>query len=105
MHIIYMMYMILICVVAVFVVVVVVVDDDDDVDEEEDDDDDVVVDDDGDLCFWVVDWEYFVIILPSVALGSSSFRNCCSCITVQQKANQVVVGTKRGFTSAAPVIL
>ena len=82
-----------------FICVVVVVDDDDE------EDDDVVVDDGGDLRFWV-DWEYFLIILPSVALlGSSNFRNCCSCITVQQKANQVVVGTKRGFTSAAPVIL
>lgn len=77
---------------------VVVVDDDEE-------DDDVVVDDDGALRFWV-DWEYFLIILPSVALlGSSNLRNCCSCITVQQKANQVVVGTKRGFTPAAPVIL
>lgn len=72
---------------------------------DDDEDDDVVVDDDGALRFWV-DWEYFLIILPSVALlGSSNLRNCCSCITVQQKANQVVVGTKRGFTSAAPVIL
>lgn len=34
------------------------------VDDEEDDD--VVVDDGGALRFWV-DWEYFLIILPSVA--------------------------------------